>query len=65
MELATSLEIQLPFSKKKKKSFLNVFGSLEVENVIVIPATGKYWDKLYKLITIFLYIILRDFYEFH
>ena len=63
MELASSLKIKLPFPIKKK-SFVNVFGSVEVENVSVTPATHKYWDKLYETITIFLYI-LRDFYKYH
>ena len=45
MELA-SLKIKLSFSIKKK-SFVSVFGSVEVENVTVTPATRKYWDKLY------------------
>ena len=62
MELASSLKIKLPFPLKQ--ILLNVFGSVEVENVTVIPATLKYWDKLYEPITIFLYI-LRDFYKFH
>ena len=47
-----------------KKSFINVFGSVEVENVTVTPATRKYWDKLHQPITFFLYI-LRDFHKFH
>ena len=62
MQLALSLKIKLPFPIKK--SFVNVFGSVEVENVTVTPAIRKYWDKLYEPITIFLYI-LRDFYKFN
>ena len=41
MELAFSLKIKLPVLFLKK-SFVNVFGSVEVENVTVTPATRKY-----------------------
>ena len=57
MELASSLKIKLLF-------FFLVFGSVEVENVAVTPATRKYCNKIYKPITIFLHI-LRDFYKFY
>ena len=40
MKLASSLKIKLPFPIKQKKSFVNVFGSVEVENVR--PAMRKY-----------------------
>ena len=63
MEIASFSKIELLFLIKKK-SFVNVFGSVEVENFSVTPATRKYWDKLYEPITIFLYI-LRDFYKSH
>ena len=42
----------------KKKSFVKVFGSVEVKYVTVTPAARKYWDKLYEPITIILYILL-------
>ena len=41
MELASSLKIKLSFPIKKK-SFVNIFGSVEVENVTVTPAIHKY-----------------------
>ena len=63
MELASSLKIKLSFPIKKK-SFVNIFGSVEVENVTVTPAIHKYWDKLYEIIKKFLYI-LHDFYKYH
>ena len=43
---------------------INVFGSVEVENVTATPATSKYWDQLYELIKFFL-SILCDFYKFY
>ena len=46
MELASALKIKLSFPLKKL--FANFFGSVEVENVTVTPATRKYWDKLYE-----------------
>ena len=62
MELASSLNIKLPFPIKKK--FVNVFGSVEVENAIVTSAKRKYWDKLYEPIIIFLYILRAIFINF-
>ena len=61
MESASTLKIKLLFSIKKK-SFVNIFGSFEVENVTVTWATRKYCYKLYEQITPFLYI-LRNFYK--
>ena len=61
MQLASSLKFELLFPSKRFVKNGNVFSSVEVENVTVTPATSKYWDQLYRKITIFLYI-LRDFY---
>ena len=55
---------RLSFHLPLKKLFLNDFGSVDVENVTVTPATRKYCDKLYEPILIFL-AILCDYCKFH
>ena len=65
MELAFSLKIKLPVLFLKK-SFVNVFGSVEVENVTVTPATRKYWDNFTNQLQFFyiFYVIFINFIKF-
>ena len=56
--------LRFSFHFPLKKWFVDVFGSVEVENVTVTPATRKYYDTIYEPIKNFLYI-LRDFHKFH